>query len=352
ETLAGSAADFGVIGEGERALLQLVGGEPPEKIAGLVRRDAASGTVRQTPPVFIDDLGSLPYPALDLYDISRYRYPHVTCRRNPVASMETSRGCFGRCVYCNKNIFGHKFRFKTPARVVDEMEHILGLGFREIHIVDDGFTTDLKRAAAICEEILRRGLSFPWYVRGGVRVDRVTPELLRLMKRAGCYRIPYGIESGDQGILNRARKGITVEQVRDAVRWARRAGMIIDGYFMIGLPGETEETIGKTLALAKELPLDYAKFALTVPLPGTVLFEEMYGKGQIKTRDWPRYNFASSPCELYSHDTLSWEELNRHYERLHREFFLRPGYIFRTALRALSEGTFLAHCRAFLGTRW
>jgi len=114
-------------------------------------------------------------PALDLYDVKKYIYPRITALKSPVASMETSRGCFSQCIYCNKNIFGYKYRFKSPKRVVDEMKHILGLGFQEIHIVDDGFTTDINRAAAICEEILTRKLVFPWYVRGGIRVDRVSP---------------------------------------------------------------------------------------------------------------------------------------------------------------------------------
>ena len=149
----------------------------------------------------ISDLDSLPFPAYELFDIRKYHQPRISSRRSPLGYLETSRGCYGKCVFCNKNIHGYKIRMKSVLRVVDEMERMLKLGFGEIHIMDDIFTVDMNRAYAICEEIIRRGLKFPWYPRGGIRVDRVTGELLAMMKRAGCYRIPFGIESGSQEVL-------------------------------------------------------------------------------------------------------------------------------------------------------
>ena len=241
---------------------------------------------------------------------------------------------------------------KSPGRVVDEMERMLSLGFREIHIIDDIFTADMKRAYAICEEILRRNLDFPWYPRGGIRVDRVSPELLRIMKKAGCYRIPFGIESGSQRILDIAKKKITIEQAETAVKMAKSADMETECYFMIGLPNETEEEIKKSLALAIKLNPDYVKFAITVPLPGTPMFAEMEKNGQIKTRDWEKYNFSISPRELYNHDTLSWEVINKYYNQAHRKFYFRISYVLRMIGHTLRNGTFFSHIKAFMQTKW
>ena len=150
----------------------------------------------------IKDLDALEFPAYFLYDIPKYIMPRVFSRESPLGVMETSRGCYAHCVYCNKNIHGYKLRQKSPQRVVDEMEYLLKLGFREIHITDDVFTADMPRAYKICEQILRRNLKFPWYPRGGIRVDRINKELLVIMKKAGCYRIPFGVESGSQRVID------------------------------------------------------------------------------------------------------------------------------------------------------
>lgn len=352
DVLAESLIDCVVRGEGDLALKELVECGPNLSVPNLYYKDNGAIVQSQIQNQHIKDLDDLPFPAYELFVVKNYYQPGIASRKKPLGYLETSRGCYGTCIFCNKNIHGFKTRMKSPGRVVDEMERMLSLGFREIHIIDDIFTADMKRAYAICEEILRRKLNFPWYPRGGVRVDRVSPELLRIMKKAGCYRIPFGIESGSQRIIDIVKKRITIEQAESAVMMAKSAGMETECYFMIGLPNETEEEIKKSLALAIKLNPDYVKFAITVPLPGTPMFAEMEKNGQIKTKDWEKYNFSISPRELYDHDTLSWEVINKYYNQAHRKFYFRIAYVLRMIGHTLRNGTFLAHIKAFLQTKW
>lgn len=301
---------------------------------------------------FIRELDTLPFPAYELLDIDKYSQPRISSRKGPVSYLETSRGCYAKCVFCNKNIHGFKFRVKSPVRVVDEMERSLRLGFREIHIVDDVFTADMERAYTICEEILKRGLDFPWYPRGGIRVEKVDLELLKLMKKAGCYRIPFGIESGSQRVIDAIGKKITLEQAENAMKLAKDAGFETECYFMLGLPTETEEDILKTIEFAIKLDPDYAKFAITIPLPGTPMYEIMQAKGKIKTRNWSKYTFSTSPRELYDHDVLSWDVIDRYYDISHRRFYFRLRYILRMIYKTALDGTIFEHIKGFLRTGW
>lgn len=266
--------------------------------------------------------------------------------------METSRGCYAHCTFCNKNIFGYKLRFKSPKRVVDEMEYILSLGFREIHIIDDVFTADMKRAAEICEEILRRRLDVPWYPRGGLRVDRVSLDLLRLMKKAGCYRVPFGIESGSQRVLDTVKKGETLEDARDAVSAAKKAGLEVECYFMIGLPGESPEDVEKSIEMAQSLEPDFVKFTITIPLPGTEYFEALKAQGRIKSIDWEKYTFSTAPKDIYEHDRMDWRTIEGFYVRAHRKFYFRPPYIMKRFLHGLRTGEIFSDIRFVLTTPW
>lgn len=352
DVLKESAIDCVVNGEGDSAMSLIAKEGFSQNVPNVFYKDNGRISSSRIQGRVIDDLDMLPFPAYQLFDIKKYRQPRISSRRSPLGYLETSRGCYGKCIFCNKNIHGYKMRMKSIMRVVDEMERMLKLGFREIHIMDDIFTADMSRAYAICEEILRRGLKFPWYPRGGIRVDRVTGKLLAMMKRAGCYRIPFGIESGSQRVIDIIKKGVTLAQAEEAVSLAKKSGLETECYFMLGLPTESEEDIKKTIDFSTKLDPDYVKFAVSIPLPGTKMFDDMSAKGQIKTRDWSKYNFSSSPKEIYDHDNLAWETIDRYYDISHRRFYLRPDYIFRTALRTIANGTFFAHVKAFLKTRW
>ncbi len=352
DVLHESEIDCVVVGEGDFALKMIVEkGLSPSVPNIYYKRDGT--IIKSTVQGYAtEDLDTLPYPAYELLEVEKYSQPGISSRSQPVGYLETSRGCYAKCTYCNKNIHGYKVRQKSPMRVVNEMERMLKLGFREIHIVDDVFTANMKRAYAICEVILKKGLRFPWYPRGGIRVDNVNLELLKIMKKAGCYRVPFGIESGSQRVLDIIKKKITLEQAEEAVRLAKKAGLETECYFMLGLPTETEENLQESIDFAIRLNPDYAKFAICVPLPGTPLFEEMSANGQIKTRDWDKYNFSIPPKELYEHDTLSWNVLDRYYTISHRKFYFRFKYIIKMLYKSIVNGTIFGHINAFLKTQW
>ncbi len=352
EVLRESEIDCVVKGEGDFILADIVENRFSPDIPNITYK--VDGEIKKSlvQDYSIADLDSLPYPAYELFDIKSYSQPLISSRRAPLGYIETSRGCYAKCIFCNKNIHGFKVRMKSPLRVVDEMEKLLKLGFRELHIIDDIFTANMDRAHKICEEIIRRGLKFPWYPRGGIRVEKVNPELLRIMKRAGCYRIPFGIESGSQRVIDVINKKIMLAWAEKAVAMAKDAGLETECYFMLGHPTETEEDILKSIEFAIKLDPDYAKFALTIPLPGTPMFDDMMAKGQIKTKDWSKYNFSVSPRDLYDHDTLSWEVLEKYLDISHRRFYFRLSYILRMIVKTILNGTFLGHLKAFLKTRW
>ncbi len=319
--------DIGCIGEGDITMTEIVSGNDWASIKGITYSKNGAITANQ-PREYIKNLDDLPFPAWNIFDIKAYKSSTLSCRNNPVGTIETSRGCPFGCTYCNKSIFGRTFRPKSPARVVDEMEYMLNLGFKEIHINDDGFTTDLNRAKQICDLICQRGLNFPWRLCNGIRVDRVDREFLRKARNAGCYGLAFGVESGDQALLDNIDKGITIEQVRDAFTWAKETGLETTAFFMIGLPGETEQTIQKSINCAISLAPDYAKTSILLPLPGTYLYNSFEQKGYIKSKDWILYN-QHNPSGVYDHPNLTWETIHSYYDLFYKRFYLRPDFIWQ-----------------------
>lgn len=350
ETLEECALDVVCQGEGDWVVTQLAGGTDLSAISGLCyRRD---GHVVANPRgSFIEDLDALPLPAWQLFDIKKYHTPRLTARKNPVGSMETSRGCVFGCTYCNKTVFGRTFRMKSAQRVVAEMEYMLKLGFGEIHIMDDGFTTNLRRAKQICQLIIERRLRFPWALLNGIRVDRVDREFLEKACTAGCYEVTFGVETGDEGVLQNIQKGITLDQARQAVKWAREAGLETLTYFMIGLPGETEESMKRTIDFALELDADYSKVSILLPLPGTPLFQDFERAGYLKSKDWAFYN-QHDPSEVYDHPNLDWKTILRYYNRFYRRYYLRPKFIWRQLRKDMFSLNLFYDVIDFLRTRW
>ncbi len=353
ETLAETAFDMAVFGEGEETLREIAGGASPDTIDGLAYKDGTEIKINRPRPL-LDDLDQLPFPAWQLYDLRRYRVPRINARRNPVGAIETSRGCPFGCVFCNKSVFGTRFRVKSPGRVVDEMEAMLEAGFREIHIWEDGFATDLDHAKAVCDEIVARGLKFPWNVYNGIRIGRLDGELFRKLRKAGCYRVSLGIESGCQEILDRVKKGIKLDQVREAVSLARSAGVETLSFFLVGLPGETEETMRRTIEFARELDCDLNKVGIATPIPGTPMFEEYDRKGLILTRDWARYSFHSREG-VARHENLDYATIRKYYDLFYKELYLSPHFIWKRLRRGFKTGEIFFDLIYFLKTlkyRW
>jgi anaerobic magnesium-protoporphyrin IX monomethyl ester cyclase len=275
-----------VRGEGEETLVEAVDrlgrGKDFGGVPGLTWKGVGGNLHRNPPRPFRQDLDLLPRPAWHLLRLSQYR------AFGDGASVLTSRGCPHRCVFCvGRKMIGARGRFRIPSAVVDEMEALVNLGFRRIRIEDDLFTYRRDRALAICRELGRRGLSVRW--RAYARVDTVDSELLKCMRKTGCERLLFGAESGSRKILDRVRKGITPQQTRQAVEMARREGIGVLASFVLGLPGETRETLRQTLEFAESLGVPYTLNLLT-PYVGTEVRERAAEWGiQILNSDWERY---------------------------------------------------------------
>jgi len=278
--------DIIVRGEGEETLRELALALEEEwsleKVKGLTfRRD---GMILQTEDrPFIQNLDLLPLPDRTLFPISRYLAMRVP------ASILSSRGCPMDCSFCvGYRMTGRQGRFRNPLRVVDEIASAHRLGFEEICIDDDLFTRNRQHVSAICDEICRRGLKLKMYIFA--RVDTVDPPLLRKLKEAGCAMICFGLESGNQKILDRANKRTTVQKARQAVALAKEAGISSLGSFILGLPGETRETMEETISFARSLDIPHG-FHLLSPFPGTRIRERAAEYGiKILTDDWSLYD--------------------------------------------------------------
>jgi radical SAM superfamily enzyme YgiQ (UPF0313 family) len=320
-----SGADFACAGEGELALTSLANGLSPEQIPGLLWMDGAT-VKRSAAPNFypqIDDFGE---PAWDLIDPRTYPpAPHgMIAKSFPLAPIITTRGCPYRCSYCSAPATaGRRLRTRNPERVVDEIERLIkDHGVREIQIEDDNFTLNRKHTVAICEELLRRNVKVHWSLPNGVRIDKLDLELLKLMKRAGCYLMALGIESANQRILNMVSKDLDCQVVRQVVEWVVKSGIEAWGFFMIGFPTETLAEVNNTIEFALSLPLTRAQFTKTTPLPGTSIYEwwkREWGNGvDINWATFNYYAFNSDWSEVPA------AELNRLQKRAHLRFYRRP----------------------------
>ena len=349
ETINLPGVDFLVIGEGEAVfseLLMNIGDKAAlGKVRGLVFK--VDGTVVNTGlPPLVDDLDSLPFPARDLTPYNRYN--SLIAKSQPVTTMITSRGCPYRCLFCDRPHLGKRFRPRSAENVVDEMEECVGLGIREFLIYDDTFTINKKRVLDICRLIKGRGLDIGWDVRA--RVDTVNAEMLAAMKDAGCDRIHYGVEAGTPEIIETLRKGITLEQVREVFAMTKAAGISILAYFMIGSPGETRAQVEESLRFATELGPDYLHLAITTPFPETDLYRMGFDKGVLKEDYWREFARDPSPgfVPRVWEEHLTRDELIGLLHRGYKEFYLRPGYVWKRLKGLRSFSDFRAKARAGL----
>jgi radical SAM superfamily enzyme YgiQ (UPF0313 family) len=321
------------VGEGEETIVELAEALKGNKCLSDVKGIAykSKGNVMKNPPrPFIENLDSLPFPAWHLLPMGNYT---LFGKKTVICHMMSSRGCPFQCIFCSSSLFfGKKYRARTAKNVVDEMECLISKYNPEsIEFSDDEFTLNGKRVEDICSEIKRRGLDVWWACSS--RVDTISTSLLKKMRAAGCFLIYFGIESGSQRILNYIKKGISIEQVRKAVRWTREAGIKTLGSFIIGFPDETKEEIEKTVRFSKELKLDYAQFSIATPYPGTELYEMAKRKRLLFTEDWSRYTAAKPVMAMKN---LNIEELLRIFKKAYIRFYLSPAIL----LRNLNRNTF------------
>jgi anaerobic magnesium-protoporphyrin IX monomethyl ester cyclase len=315
--------DLIVVGEGEQTLMELIpvilNRSAWRGIKGIAFRDNG-GIVLTEQRELIHDLDALPLPARHLLPISRYQALGF-----PV-SIITSRGCPNRCIFClGRRMVGFKGRFRDASLVVDEIEHILSYGFTRINVADDLFTANKERVKELCGEIKRRGVNFSW--SAFARVNTVDLETLQVMREVGCDCVSFGIESGNPEMLKRVRKGITLDQARKAVQYCKDADILPHASFMVGLPGETPETLAETQSFANELNIPYG-YHFFAPFPGTTAREEIENYDlTILTSDWSLYDanrpvvktsrvdpeqMISFVAEYDRFQASLWEETERH----------------------------------------
>ena len=236
----------------------------------------AGGDIHINPEApLIPDLDDLPYPARHLFDLESYPLFDPSGQR--MITVLSSRGCPYNCSFCFKGIVGRTYRHRSPDNVIGELvQCIERYGVRSFYFIDDLFTIDVKRLDAFCDRVLEVGLDVRWQCLA--RVDRVTLPILKKMYRAGCREVHYGIESGNPDVLKATAKHVNLDQVRQAVGWTEEAGIRGKGYFILGLPGDSDQTMEDTIAFAESLPLDEAMFSIATPFPGTRLWEELVRK--------------------------------------------------------------------------
>ena len=344
ETLAStSEIDVIVRGEGEKTIIKLLEAlehqQALDSMPGISYRK--DGRVINNPPMSASvDMDSLPFLAYHLLPWQKYKPHPPHGRAHPFAAIITSRGCPYQCSYCSKPIFGSKFRAQTPERVVEEIVYYKErFGIKEIAFYDDVFTLDKKRAYAIADKIMKEGVKIHWTCE--TRVNLVDKDLLYHIKKAGCYAIAYGIESASQDMLDMLNKDITLEQVEEAVRMTQEAGLQTIGYFMLGSPGESPETIDKTIQFAKRLKLDFAQFSTTTPFPGTRLYERYLDDKKADSIPWEDFIYAGTDGQVtpvFENSQLSRSDLNYWVKRGYKEFYLRPSYIWQRIRQINSIG--------------
>ncbi|MGC9333208.1 MAG: B12-binding domain-containing radical SAM protein [Anaerolineae bacterium] len=288
-------------------------------IKGLVWRRHGGIEVNTDRP-FIRDLDDLPLPMHHLLPWPKYRVPNI---RGPYTFVVPSRGCPAGCTFCIKHVsYQYSVRVRSAENVLEELKLLWDLGLRNVHMYADLFTVNREQVMGICEGMIREGLDFKWMCNS--RVDYVDPEMLQMMSRAGCWLISWGIESANDQIRRNVHKGTTHEKIVRALGWSKEAGIMNWGYFIIGLPGETEDTIQETIRFSKRLPLDLALFHIAAPYPGTPFFFEVVENGWFRPgTTWEEVDMDEST--VLDYPGLPAERIEYWARRAFREWALRPG---------------------------
>jgi len=326
--------DYVIKGEAEESIIEFVdaleGRRPMETVHGLYWR--RKGEMVVNPPArLVPNLDEIPYPAHDLYKIRRYT------NLNPLTdgldknarayTIMTSRGCPYKCTYCSKPITGDTWRPRSVENVIGEWRWLVrDLKATEIGLTDDIWNLKLDRAKELCRRLIAEGLNtVPWTTVHGMKVNHTDPELFQLMKAAGCRRVGFGVESGDPLILrNVIKKSQSMDMVRNAFRWAREAGLETMGFFIYGMPGETEETMEKTTRFALELDPNLAHFMLATPYPGTEMYDVIKKHGNIFAHEWQDYAIQSDKAR-FTMPNYDPDLVVRKWKEAYRRFYLyRP----------------------------
>lgn len=327
--LAEGAVDVACIGEYDYTVLDVIKHfSTLEKVAGIAY--TTNGEIKFTSPrPLIENLDELPFPAWHHLNLLRYfdggkLYPYI--------DVISGRGCPNQCTFClwPQVVHGTSYRFRSPRNVVDELEYDIKLCPRvlkggEFFFEDDTFTVNKERAMFICEEILHRNLKITFSVNA--RVDSSDEKMFKVMKRAGCRELLVGFESGVQDILDNVHKNIRLDESYKFMEMAKNANLRVHGCFVIGLPGETEETAKKTTAFALSLGCNTIQFSGAVPFPGTKFFALAEDKGWLKSHNWQDWLGGGEQKGIVEYPHISQEKINYYVDSGLKKFYFRPGYM-------------------------
>lgn len=325
-------ADFLVIGEGENTLLELIrreheGNYSYDTVRGIAFRK--NGRIIVTPPrERIMDLDTLPFPAYEfLPDLRKYK---TRARGFPVASIFTSRGCPYSCIFCNKAVFGRKITFYSVKRVLDEIGFLIkNYGARQIDVMDDNFIFNRDRAIEILDGIIKRRYKIYINLQNGVRADTIDEELIKKMRLAGVYKIGFGVESGDKFILKKIKKNLDLDKVISATRLAKKYGMVVYGFFILGLPGETRESMEKTIEFAIEMDPTIANFCIALPFPGAEMYDIVEKEGNfLQEVDIDCFSGFYKGKAFFEIGPTKKEDVEEMYKKAYSAFYLRPHKLF------------------------
>lgn len=343
--------DAVVTGEGEDTVLEIVlhleRQKTLHKVPGVAFRHDAE-IICNDPRPLIEDLDRIPFPARELLsNAEEYLPPPATYRRKPVAVIITARGCNRRCIFCSQIDRKRKagirgIRFRSVDNVMQEIEHCLAQGYREIKFIDDTLAADYDRAMEITREIRRRKLDFTWFA--SACVNQVDRPLLKAMKEAGCWAVLFGAESGVQKNLNTLRKGTKIEQIRKAVADAKAVGLKVTTPFIIGIPGETYEEALQTIEFALELNPDIANFHALTAFPGTYLHDNLDKYGTVSD-DLTKYTYQGASFVPY---TMTQQQIHELRQLAFKRFYSRPRFLINRALQIRSWNDVIA---AYKGAR-
>jgi anaerobic magnesium-protoporphyrin IX monomethyl ester cyclase len=350
EELLGAGFDFVVRGEGESTISEIVdllnGKTKIQEVRGLSYIEAGKMCHNDNRPL-ISDLDSLPYPAWHYFPLDLY---HSEFKKSDLClPIITSRGCPGHCVFCYKGLFGNRFRVRSPGKIVEEISFFIHrYGIEEFAVVDDSFTSIPIRVTRFCELLLEKKIVIPWSLPSGVRVDTASEQLFSALKSAGCYRIGFGVESGNDDILKSIKKNTTKEQARNAVEMAKNAMLEVYCFFMLGNLEETIDTLNDTIRFAIELNPDVAQFSIATPLPGSEMFNMLESNNRLISYNWEDYNYLKSRVNVFRHKHLSSSLLAKKLRQAYLAFYLRPGYIIGRIRQLKKSEDFLKNVQAFL----
>ena len=345
--------DYGVVGEGEEALLAILerDGRELDGVPGLLHRDGDDVTFTGLRKPSLD-LDGLPFPAYEklagfprAYTLPIFNYP-----RAPGTTAISSRGCPYQCSYCDRSVFRRSFRFNSADYIVDLLRHLYArFGIRHVNFYDDLFTFNRRRVVRFCEQLMAAGLGMTFNC--AARAEHIDPDLLRLMKRAGCWMVSLGVETGDPALLAKHRSHADLEMIRERIGWIKRAGMRAKGLFMLGLPGETEQTIERSIAYVLSLPLDEFNLAKFTPFPGSPLYREIHQHGRFD-ENWELMNCLNF---VFVPRGFSRERLEQRYREFYRRYFQRLpvlwGYVTMLWYSPDSWLRFLRNLKSFLRIR-